>query len=173
MWKTSQSIVDAPAPVPVLEPASTSASDSAAEAVGWPRALPAPAHGAVVGKSLLIKGEITGSESLIIDGRVEGSVNIPNQRVTIGQNGQVVASMNSNMNVCVTAREIVIMGNVTGDISASDRVDIRTEGTLTGDVITSRISIADGAVFIGGVDIRKAEAKSLSISAPLELVRTA
>lgn len=122
----------------------------------------------MIGKGLLIKGEITGTEALYIDGRVEGSVNIPNERVTIGHNGRVVATMNASMSVCITAREIVIMGKVTGSVSASDRVDIRTEGTLTGDVSTSRISIADGAFFRGEVDICKAEAKPVARITPME-----
>jgi cytoskeletal protein CcmA (bactofilin family) len=107
---------------------------------------------ATIGKGLLIKGEITGSESLFIDGKVEGSINLPGNRVTVGRNGQVAASIN--------AREIVILGKIRGNVSASDRVDIRAEGSLTGDVAAARISIEDGAFFKGGIDIRKPEAKS-------------
>jgi cytoskeletal protein CcmA (bactofilin family) len=106
---------------------------------------------ATIGKGLFIKGEITGSESLFIDGKVEGSINLPGNRVTIGRNGQVASS--------ITAREIVILGKVRGNISASDRVDIRAEGDLTGDVAAARISIEDGAFFKGGIDIRKPETK--------------
>ncbi len=102
---------------------------------------------ATIGKSLVIKGEVTGSESLYIDGRVEGSINLPGNRVTIGRNGVVNAN--------ITAREIVALGKVRGNLTASDRVDIRTEGSLTGDVIAQRISIEDGAYFKGGIDIRK------------------
>jgi cytoskeletal protein CcmA (bactofilin family) len=106
---------------------------------------------ATIGKGLIIKGEITGSESLFIDGKVEGSINLPGNRVTVGRNGQVASS--------ITAREIVILGKVRGNVSASDRVDIRAEGALTGDVAAARISIEDGAFFKGGIDIRKAEAR--------------
>jgi cytoskeletal protein CcmA (bactofilin family) len=102
---------------------------------------------ATIGKSLIIKGEVTGSESLYIDGRVEGSINLSGNRVTIGRNGVVAAN--------VTAREIVIIGKVRGNLNASDRVDIRNEGSLTGDVIAQRISIEDGAFFKGGIDIQK------------------
>lgn len=102
---------------------------------------------ATIGKSLVIKGEVTGSESLYIDGRVEGSINLPGNRVTIGRNGVVNAN--------ITAREIVVTGKVRGNLTASDRVDIRNEGSLTGDVIAQRISIEDGAFFKGGIDIRK------------------
>jgi len=102
---------------------------------------------ATIGKSLVIKGEVTGSESLYIDGRVEGSINLPGNRVTVGRNGVVNAN--------ITAREIVVTGKVRGNLSASDRVDIRNEGSLTGDVVAQRISIEDGAFFKGGIDIRK------------------
>src|SRR5512140_1257189 len=102
---------------------------------------------ATIGKSLVIKGEVTGSESLYIDGRVEGSINLPRNRVTVGRNGVVNAN--------ITAREIVVQGKVRGNMTASDRVDIRNEGSLTGDVVAQRLSIEDGAFFKGGIDIRK------------------
>jgi len=102
---------------------------------------------ATIGKSLIIKGEVTGSEALYIDGRVEGSINLAGNRVTIGRNGVVSAN--------VVAREIVIIGKVRGNLNASDRVDIRNEGSLTGDVVAQRISIEDGAFFKGGIDIQK------------------
>jgi cytoskeletal protein CcmA (bactofilin family) len=102
---------------------------------------------ATIGKSLVIKGEVSGSESLYIDGRVEGSINLAGNRVTIGRNGIVAANIN--------AREIVVLGKVRGNLTASDRVDIRSDGSLTGDVIAARISIEDGAFFKGGIDIRK------------------
>src|SRR5467141_2706489 len=103
---------------------------------------------ATIGKSLVIKGEVTGSESLYIDGRVEGSINLSGNRVTIGRNGVVAAN--------ISEREIVVLGKVRGNLTASDRVDIRSEGALTGDVVAARISIEDGAFFKGGIDIRKA-----------------
>jgi cytoskeletal protein CcmA (bactofilin family) len=102
---------------------------------------------ATIGKSLVIKGEVTGSESLYIDGRVEGSISLAGNRVTIGRNGVVAANIN--------AREIVVLGKVRGNLTASDRVDIRSDGSLTGDVVAARISIEDGAFFKGGIDIRK------------------
>jgi len=103
-----------------------------------------------------MKCDITGSESLVIDGKVEGSINLPGNRVTVGRNGQVVAS--------IIAREIVVLGKVRGNITATDRVDIRADGALTGDVACARISIEDGAFFKGGIDIRKPEAKSTPVS---------
>jgi cytoskeletal protein CcmA (bactofilin family) len=113
-----------------------------------PSAAVAPAgEQATIGKSLIVKGEVSGSESLYIDGKVEGAINLPGNRVTVGRNGQVAAN--------ITAREVVVLGKVRGNIHASDRVDIRSEGSLTGDVAAARISIEDGAYFKGGIDIRK------------------
>lgn len=108
---------------------------------------------AYIGKDLVFHGEITGTESLVIDGRIEGAVNLPGSRVTISRNGQVNAN--------ISAREIVVLGKVRGDVSAADRVDIRAEGSLTGDVTAARISIEDGAFFKGGIDIRKVDIKSV------------
>lgn len=96
---------------------------------------------------MLLKGSITGTEDLYVDGRLEGSVELPGNGVTVGVNGQVQAN--------VTAREVVILGKLNGNVTASDRVEIRAQGALTGDVSAARISIEDGAFFKGGIDIRK------------------
>jgi len=127
-------------------PAMTSMANEPATA--RPATTTTTADQATIGKSLVIKGEVTGSESLYIDGRVEGSINLSGNRVTVGRNGVVAANIN--------AREIVVLGKVRGNLTASDRVDIRSDGSLTGDVVAARISIEDGAYFKGGIDIRKA-----------------
>ena len=148
MWKSNEtgSTSFSPNPEPVRPMQSVSALESAAR----PAAVSASDQ-ANIGKGLVLTGEITGSESLFIDGKVEGRINLPGNRVTIGRNGKVNAS--------IVAREIVVLGKVRGNVSASDRVDIRAEGALTGDVACARISIEDGAFFKGGIDIRKPEAK--------------
>jgi cytoskeletal protein CcmA (bactofilin family) len=133
-----------------------------------PSRTPAPpviGEQATIGKGLFIKGEINGSESLFIDGKVEGSVNLPGNRVTIGRNGQVAAN--------ITAREIVVLGKVRGNVNATDRVDIRAEGSLSGDVAAARISIEDGAFFKGGIDIRKPDAKPTPVAGPAAVVTEA
>src|SRR5690242_14325251 len=139
------------------EPERPVMSTPTAPAMPEPAAAPRPvstttADQATIGKSLVIKGEVTGSESLYIDGRVEGSINLAGNRVTVGRNGVVAANIN--------AREIVVLGKVRGNLTASDRVDIRSDGSLTGDVVAARISIEDGAFFKGGIDIRKAGQKA-------------
>jgi cytoskeletal protein CcmA (bactofilin family) len=160
MWKPNQTgtgsiptVNPTPEPVRPVAPPPPPAFEQPAR--------PAPSTGdqATIGKGLYIKGEISGSESLYVDGKVEGSVNLPGNRVTIGRNGQVAAS--------IIAREIVVLGKVKGNITASDRVDIRAEGALTGDVAAARISIEDGAFFKGGIDIRKPDAtKAAAPAAP-------
>jgi len=135
----------------VAEPARPTSPAPAHEAVNR-TPVAAPGDQAIIGKGLFIKGEIGGTESLFIDGKVEGSINLPGNRVTVGRNGQVAASIN--------AREIVVLGKIRGNVSASDRVDIRAEGSLAGDVSAARISIEDGAYFKGGIDIRKPDGKA-------------
>ena len=151
MWKPNQPASTPSTPneplrpstpaTPAFEPAARPATGAAQSAAG---------EQATIGKSLVIKGEVSGSESLYIDGKIEGTINLAGNRVTVGRNGQVSAN--------ITAREIVVLGKVRGNMTASDRVDIRSEGSLTGDVAAQRISIEDGAFFKGGIDIRKPDA---------------
>jgi cytoskeletal protein CcmA (bactofilin family) len=151
MWKPNQpgATPSTPEPVRPTPPSSGSNFDARPAAGGAPGAPGTLSTGeqATIGKSLVIKGEVSGSESLYIDGKIEGAINLPGNRVTVGRNGQVAAN--------VMAREIVVLGKIRGNCQASDRVDIRAEGSLTGDVVAARISIEDGAFFKGGIDIRK------------------
>jgi cytoskeletal protein CcmA (bactofilin family) len=109
----------------------------------------APMEQATIGRSVVIKGDISGAEPLFVDGQVEGTITLADHRVTIGRNGIVTANIN--------AKEVVIMGKVTGNVECSDRLDIRGEGTLIGDVVTQRISVEDGAVMSGKVQVRAAD----------------
>ena len=162
MWKPTQQ-GQSPSPNPTPEPARPA---PVAPTLETPR--PAAASSSVgeqasISKGLSIKGEITGTESLFIDGKVEGSISIPGNRVTVGKNGNVTAS--------ISAREIVVLGKLKGNVNATDRVDIRAEGALTGDVAAARISIEDGAFFKGGIDIRKPDSKAAA--APAEHAKVA
>ena len=147
MWKPTQTGPSSPAaaPEPIRQAPATPVAEPA-------RPTASTGEQATIGKGLFIKGEITGSESLYIDGKIEGTINLPGNRLTVGKNGQV--------NAAVNAREIVVLGKVRGNVSATDRVDIRAEGSFTGDVAAARISIEDGAFFKGGIDIRKPEGKA-------------
>lgn len=115
------------------------------------KTMTSPIEQATIGRTVVIKGEVSGSESLYIDGRVEGSVTFKDHRVTVGRNGVVQAN--------ISAREVVIMGKVTGNVECSDRVDIRSEGTLNGDVVSARISVEDGAMLRGSVQLNPTEQK--------------
>lgn len=105
------------------------------------------AEQAHLGKSVVIKGEVSGSEDLYLDGQVDGAIDLKGNRLTIGPNGRVKANINT--------RSAVIHGKVEGNINASDRVDLKQSAIVTGDIVTQRISIDDGAFFKGGVDISR------------------
>jgi cytoskeletal protein CcmA (bactofilin family) len=102
---------------------------------------------ATIGRSIVIKGEITGAETLYVDGRIEGTINMPESRVTVGRNGVIVAT--------VSAREVVVMGKIEGDLIVGDRVDIRSDGSVTGDIHAQRLTIEEGAFMKGGIDLAK------------------
>jgi cytoskeletal protein CcmA (bactofilin family) len=106
---------------------------------------------ASIGKAVKINGQIFSKEDLYIDGDVEGTVELHENRLTIGPNGRVQAS--------VRAREVVVLGSIQGNVEASDRIDIRKEAKLVGDIKTARIVIEDGAYFKGSIDIVRQEAQ--------------
>jgi len=130
---------------------------------------------ATIGRSVVIKGEVSGAESLYIDGRIEGTINFGDSRVTVGRNAVVVAN--------VSAKEVIVMGTVTGNIHCADRLDVRSEGSLTGDVVTPRVCIEDGAVVKGSVEVKaahrqaahppieKPQAKNAEAVKPVEVVK--
>lgn len=101
----------------------------------------------MIGKSIAIKGEITASDPVYVYGTIEGRINAPSHRVTIGKEGRVKAD--------ISAREVVIMGDVFGNLNAGERVEIRCDGSLMGDLSTTRIFIEEGAVLSGSIDVHK------------------
>jgi cytoskeletal protein CcmA (bactofilin family) len=103
-----------------------------------------------IGKSVVVKGELSGSEDVYLDGEVEGSIELHGHNLTVGPNGRVKANIN--------AKELVILGKVDGNVTGSDRVELRKSAVLVGDIATQRIVIEDGAFFKGGIDIRKDQA---------------
>ena len=128
----------------------------------------APAAGnSCIGKGITVRGEISGADSLYVEGTVEGTICIPGERVTVGREGRVIAPHSPGSAPCLRAREIVILGAVTGNIEAEDRVDLRAQASLTGDVSTRRVSIEDGAYFRGGIDILRDPAPPASPAAVL------
>jgi cytoskeletal protein CcmA (bactofilin family) len=105
-----------------------------------------------IGKSVLVKGELSGSEDLYLDGEVEGSIDLKGHSLTIGPNGRVRANVN--------ARDVVVHGKVEGNLRAVERVELKKSAILMGDIFTQRIVIEDGAFFKGGIDIQKPESKN-------------
>ena len=107
---------------------------------------------AVIGKSVMIKGQIFSREDLTIDGEIDGSVELHEHRLTVGPNGKLQAG--------VKAREVVVLGTIHGNVEASDKIDIRKDAKLVGDIKTTRIVIEDGAYFKGSIDIVRPEVKA-------------
>jgi cytoskeletal protein CcmA (bactofilin family) len=104
---------------------------------------------ALIGKSVVVKGQVFGREDVYVDGEVEGTLELLEHRLTVGPHGKVNAGLK--------AREIVIAGTVHGNIEATDKIDIRKDAKLVGDIKTARIVIEDGAYFKGSIDIQKPE----------------
>ena len=111
---------------------------------------PKTAEFAHIGKSVIVKGELTGSEDLYVDGQVEGSIDLQGNNLTVGPNGQIRANVN--------AKGVIVQGKLEGNIHATERVDFRKSAIAVGDVITQRVAIEEGAYFKGKVDIGKPEA---------------
>lgn len=105
-----------------------------------------------IGKSVVIKGELTGSEDLTIEGHVEGKIELRQNVLTIGPNGKIKAQ--------VFAKSVVILGEVTGNVTASEKVDLRDNGSVDGDIAAPRVAIAEGAHFRGSIDMQRAGGKS-------------
>ena len=119
---------------------------------------PTPSHppqeargSAVIGKSVMIKGQIFSREDLTIDGEVEGSVELQEHRLTVGPHGKVQAG--------VKAHEIIVLGTIHGNVDAADRIEIRKDARLVGDIKTARIVIEDGAYFKGSIDIQRPDVR--------------
>ncbi len=100
-----------------------------------------------IGKSIVIKGELNGSEDLTIEGQVEGTIQLRDHVLTIGPNGRIKAQ--------VFAKSVVVLGEVTGNVTTTDKVDIRDNGSVDGDIVSPRVAIAEGAHFRGSVDMQR------------------
>lgn len=146
MWKRDESpkpATPAPAPAPAATPAHTPAVPSGGDF------RPQTARDNVnIGKSVFIKGELSGSEDLTIEGNVEGRIELKDNTLTIGPNGKIRAE--------VFAKQVIVLGEVTGNVTASEKVDIRDNGSVDGDVTSPRVAIAEGAHFRGAIDMQRA-----------------
>lgn len=125
-----------------------------------------PAEAAAsIGKSVQIYGEVKGSEDLVVDGTVEGTITLTESRLTIGPNAHVKAN--------VSARDVVLLGNLVGDISASGRVDLRSGSNLKGDIRAARLAIEENSVLSGQVELSGGERSSAVTTAPSAAVASA
>jgi cytoskeletal protein CcmA (bactofilin family) len=138
MWKRDQSAEPPPAQPKVSEPP------------------PPPERGAPVeplvmnlGDSVVIKGELSGSEDLTLYGQMQGSVKLPEHTLTIGPHAEIKAD--------IAAKAVVIAGAVVGTVTASQKVDIQATGSVTGDILSPRLTIADGGYFLGKIDMSRPE----------------
>jgi cytoskeletal protein CcmA (bactofilin family) len=148
MWSKQQTLTETPAPSPAQPPASTVIPFTAPAR----SAISASRSSARLGSSLQIKGEITGSEDLQIDGIVEGPISLSGHELTVGSTAQ--------LNSEIRASEVVVYGKVVGNVHARGRVEITKDGSITGDISCARISIEDGAYFKGRIEIDPARSKA-------------
>jgi cytoskeletal protein CcmA (bactofilin family) len=158
MWKRDESVK------PAAAPAQTPAAAPSAPAAAAPNAEPRAQLGrdmVNIGKSVIIKGELSGSEDLTIEGHVEGRIDLKDNVLTIGPNGKIKAE--------VFAKAVVVLGEVTGNVTASEKVDIRDNGSVDGDIASPRVAIAEGAHFRGSVDMQRAgQPKEKATPAPAQ-----
>jgi cytoskeletal protein CcmA (bactofilin family) len=145
MWKRDEAVKPTSG-----QPATTAAAPT------MPASAPAPAQPEArrierdivnIGKSVVIKGELNGSEDLTIEGHVEGRIELKDHVLTIGPNGKIKAQ--------VFAKSVIVLGEVNGNVTASEKVDIRDGGSVDGDIISPRVAIAEGAHFRGSVDMQR------------------
>jgi len=142
MWKRDETVkpssIPAPAPAPpmqqVMAPPQPESRRIERDVVN-------------IGKSVVIKGELNGSEDLTIEGQVEGKIELKEHALTIGPNGKIKAQ--------VFAKSVIVLGEVHGNVTASEKVDIRDGGSVDGDIISPRVAIAEGAHFRGSVDMQR------------------
>ena len=102
---------------------------------------------ASIGKSIVINGELSGSEDLTIEGRVDGKIELKDHVLTVGPNGRIKAQ--------ISAKAVVVLGQVTGNLNATEKVDIKENGSVEGDIVAPRVAIADGSHFRGSIDMQK------------------
>lgn len=155
MWKTRKDEEPPINPVKEVSPVATPVERKPFEPE---REGPLRSGMAHLGKSVLVKGELSGSEDLYIDGEVEGTVELRDHNLTIGANGRVKANLH--------AKEITILGKVQGNVRATDRVDIRKSASLVGDIAAARVNIEDGAYIKGSIDIQRPEAGRAEVKRP-------
>ena len=160
MWKRDVSVKPTgPALVPGAPTRQTSLGSARSELTDMRRQ---HERGAVnIGKSVVVKGELSGSEDLTIDGVVEGTIELKDHVLTVGPNGKIKGT--------IFAKAVIVLGEVVGDVTATQKIDIRENGSLDGDIVSPKMAMAEGAHFRGSVDMKR---RSATISSNLERSQT-
>lgn len=118
-----------------------------------------------IGKSIAIKGDLTGNEDMMIEGTVDGKVDLPNNQLTIGANGKIRAE--------VTAKSVIVIGRVTGNVTGTERVEIQATGIIEGDVTSPKLVVAEGAVLNGAINMSKRDSSAARPPTQEEVRKTA
>ena len=148
MWKRDEAVKPTAPAAPVVPVAPTQHTQPTMAAVpSEPRRQAMERDIVNIGKSVVIKGELNGSEDLTVEGHVEGKIELRDHVLTIGPNGKIRAQ--------VFAKAVIVLGEVNGNITATERVDIRDGGSVDGDIVSPRVAIAEGAHFRGSVDMQR------------------
>jgi cytoskeletal protein CcmA (bactofilin family) len=155
MWKRDEAVKPPQPSAPVVPPVSHDPSPTRTDATRHQEK-----DTVNIGKSVIIKGDLSGSEDLTIEGQVEGKIELRQNILTIGPNGKIKAA--------IFAKAVVVQGEVQGDITASERVDIRDAGSVDGDLSAPRIAIADGAHFRGSIDMQRQGGSKSAETKPAE-----
>jgi cytoskeletal protein CcmA (bactofilin family) len=145
MWKRDEAVKPTSQPTPAAPVASNVQPSTPVAPQVEPRRIERDLVN--IGKSVVIKGELSGSEDLTIEGQVEGKIELKDHLLTIGPNGRIKAQ--------VFAKTVIVLGEVNGNVSASEKVEIRDGGSVDGDIVSPRVAIAEGAHFRGSVDMQK------------------
>ena len=146
MWKRQEHERE-PAPAGTPTPSAPPSADA-------PQGPATPATAASIGRSVVMKGELTGSENLVIDGQVEGTVNLRQHLLTIGPSAKISAE--------ISAKAVVVLGLARGNITATEKIEIRENGSVDGDIKAPRVAIAEGAHFRGSIDMQPADPPALA-----------
>jgi cytoskeletal protein CcmA (bactofilin family) len=156
MWKRDEAVKPTSQPTPAAAPVASNVQPSTpVTQQAEPRRIERDLVN--IGKSVVIKGELSGSEDLTIEGHVEGKIELKDHLLTIGPNGRIKAQ--------VFAKAVIVLGEVNGNVTASEKVDIRDGGSVDGDIVSPRVAIAEGAHFRGSVDMQRKGAAASASSA--------
>jgi cytoskeletal protein CcmA (bactofilin family) len=163
MWKRDEAVKPTSQPTPAAPVASNVQPSTPVALQAEPRRIERDLVN--IGKSVVIKGELSGSEDLTIEGQVEGKIELKDHLLTIGPNGRIKAQ--------VFAKTVIVLGEVNGNVSASEKVEIRDGGSVDGDIVSPRVAIAEGAHFRGSVDMQKKGGSSTASTSASSSVKSA